>query len=325
VTKVVSLVAERRYLKFGVQFPADWTVVYAPDDKDETLLPLVGDADFILCSGNTGVSKAVIDGAPNCKLIHAEGVAYNKIDCAYAKIKGIPVCNNRGVNSVPVAEHTIGLMLAGLCRLAVNDYGCRSGKYLETQRAYMAEGRNELASRHIGLYGLGAIGREVAKRLKPFGCKVSYFDVYRPTPEQEQELGIRYLPFEDLLRTCDVITIHVPVLPSTANSISYAQFDMMPDNTLLINTARGDIIDQTALIDALEKDKIFGAALDTFAPEPPPPDEPLFKMSEKAMRKLTLTPHQGGTNDEAFKRMLVWTMENMQRVLAGEQPINVVN
>jgi D-3-phosphoglycerate dehydrogenase len=168
----------------------------------------------------------------------------------------------------------------------------------------------------------GAIGREVVRLLKPFGCKISY---YNPTPKADAGDDISYLPFSELLRQCNIISLHVPVLPSTINMISREALAAMQPETLLVNCARGEVIDSRALAEALENDTIYGAAIDTLSPEPPGADHPLLNLSSKAMDKLIITAHTAGNSDRAFQNMLGGGVDNMKRIAAGERPINIQN
>lgn len=326
MAKVLCTVIPQRFEKFGVMFPADWEIEYLDFPyTDEQMIEGAKDADFIFVNATHPVSAAVIAACPNVKLIHSEGVGYDKIDFEAAKEAGIPVCNNAGVNAGAVAEHTIGLILAGLRRTALTDRQMRTIGFAASKGQHLAEGQHEIAGLHIGLVGIGAIGREVVKRLQGWDCKISYYDVFRPTEEMEKKIGVTYLPFEELVKECDVISLHVPVFPETYHMFSTKQFKAMKSNALIVNTARGEIIDQDALAAALESGEIYGAALDTLYPEPTPQDHVLLNLSEKASEKITLTPHTGGMTDEAFTRMLVNAIANMERVLKGETPINIVN
>lgn len=324
--KVVSSVPKQRYERFGVYFPDGWEVSYieAPY-SDEELIAACKDADYLFLMSVHPATEQVIRALPGLKMIHVEGVGFDKVNAEAARAAGIPVCNNRAVNNGAVAEHTIGLILAGLRRAAACDAQIKSEGYAATQKQFMAAGQHELADLHLGLIGIGAIGREVAARLKGWGCRISYYDAFRPAPETERELGVGYLELEELLAACDVISLHVPVLPSTFHMISGPQLKAMKKSALLINTARGEIVDQMALAEALEQGEIYGAALDTLYPEPAPGYHPLLNLSPQAARRLTLTPHVAGTTDEAFTRMLRNAIANMQRVERGERPLNIVN
>ncbi|MDO4572410.1 MAG: NAD(P)-dependent oxidoreductase, partial [Clostridia bacterium] len=141
----------------------------------------------------------------------------------------------------------------------------------------------------------------------------------------EQALGVDYLELDELLADCDIISLHVPVLDSTYHMLSAPQFKAMKRAAYVINTARGEVIDQDALVEALESGEIAGAALDTLTPEPAPRELNILNMSEAAQKRLTLTPHIGGTTDEAFARMLRGAIENFTRVASGGAPVNVVN
>ena len=323
--KLVNLVPRMLFERFNVSLPGDWQVVDMQDPTEDELIVQIADADFLFVPAVSPVSKKVIDAANNLKLIQSRGVGYNKVDIEAAAAKGIYVCNTQGANIVSVAEHTIGLMLNALRRASFFDRETRSGRFLEAKYINESEGSHELASRHIGFLGIGAIGKMTAKRLQPFGCKMSYFDVFALSAEQEKEYCVSYLSFDELIRECDILSIHVPVLPTTRKMLSWDQFKVMKPSMLVLNTARGEIIDEEALADALETGKISGAALDTFDPEPPKPDGTLFTLSQNAMDKLIFTPHVAGVTDESYIRIFDIAVTNMIKAKNGEKPAFVVN
>lgn len=323
---VVSTVPRSRFELYHVNFPAGWPIRFldAPY-TDEALIDQCRGADFLFVGSVHPVSAKVIENAPSLQFIQTEGVGFDKVDVQAAAAVKLPVANNQGVNSGAVAEFTVGLMLAALRRMAPTDREIKAGRFEECQKAYRARGVNEMRSRRVGLIGCGAIGREVAKRLGPFGCELVYFDEYRPAPEVEKELRLTYVTLDELIRTCDVISMHVPVLPHTVNMISTPQLEMMKPSALIINASRGEVLDQAALAQALEAGRIFGAAIDTLSPEPPGADHPLLHLSPAARDRLLVTPHVAGTTDEAFMDMLRRSVANMERALAGEKLANVVN
>lgn len=324
--KVVSTVPRERFEQFGVAFPEKWEVVYAGFRcGDEALINDCKDADCLFITSVETIGSAVIEACPSLKLIHTEGVAFHGVDIQEAAKRNVYVCSNIAVNNASVAEHTVGLMLAGLKRVVAVDGQIHAQGYLNAQRQYRREGQHELGSMHVGLIGFGAIGREVAKRLMPFDCTVSYYDAFRPDTETEKELHVSYMDLDQLIRQCDIISLHVPLLDSTRHMLSAEQFSAMKKTALLVNTARGEIIDQDALVRALENGEIYGACLDTVYPEPAPEDLPLLNLSETASRRLIVTPHIAGTTDEAFRRMLEGAITNMKSIEKGERPIHVVN
>lgn len=186
-------------------------------------------------------------------------------------------------------------------------------------------GSHELTDKLIGFVGMGDIAKEAAKRLDGWGCRFAYYDVFRLKENVEKEYHVEYMEFDDLVKACDVISMHVPVVPETIGMLGKEQFAAMKKSALVINTARGEVIDQDALVWALENDEIYGAALDVLTPEPIPQDAPIMNMSKKAMDKLTLTPHIGGTSNEAFTTMLIKSLENITRMMDGEEPLHIVN
>ncbi len=325
MVKVVSTVPKKRFELYGVDFPSDWEVVFVDyPQPDDVMIKACEGADFLFVGSVETVSRNVIVNSPSLKMIHTEGVGFNKVDYEAAKEVNLPVCNNRAVNNSSVAEHTIGLMLSSLKRIALSNAQIRERDFAELQTELRTEGIHELSSQHVGLIGAGAIGQEVARMLAPFGCRVSYYDVYRPSTEREKELNISYMPLEDIFKQCDIISLHVPVLPDTVNLINRKTLGMMKDSAILINTSRGELVDQEALVEALEAGKIF-CAVDTVTPEPVPKDHPLLTLSPKASLRFIFTPHVAGTTVEAFIRMLQWAVANMKGVIEGKPPRNVVN
>ena len=299
-------------------------VVVPRGTSDEEIISRVGDADFIAADAVSPVTAQVIAAFPSLKLIHSEGVAYNVIDVAAAREAGVVVCNNAGVNAGAVAEQAVLLMLACLRHAVEGDAATRTGQQIKMKERLMVEGIRELGDCSVGLVGLGAIAAETAKRLRPFGCDVAYWNRTRRSEEREAELGARYLPLDELARTCDIVSVHVPVTPETENMVDEAFLASMKDDAILINTARGEIVDQVALAAALEAGTIGAAGLDTLSPEPVAPDHPLAVLEGDAANRLVLSPHIGGVTEGMFRRAWTTIWQNIARVAAGEQPINVV-
>ena len=322
---VVSTVPESRFRKYQVFFPGDWTVKYVDVPyTDEQLIEACKDVNFLFVGSIHQVSAEVIEKCSHLKMIHVEGVGFDKVDVAKAKELGIPVCNNRAVNNGAVAEHTIGLILAAMRRTALCNEQLYTIGYSACKAEHLAKGQHELAGKTVGLIGGGAIGREVAKRLAGWDCRICYYDVFRLSAEMEQALKMEYMELEDLVAAADIISLHVPVLENTYHMINWERIARMKDGAILINTARGEIVDQEALVEGLEAGKIV-AALDTIYPEPPAEDHPVLNLSAEAKKRLVLTPHVAGMTDEAFTRMLINAIANFERVCRNEKPVNVVN
>jgi phosphoglycerate dehydrogenase-like enzyme len=248
------------------------------------------------------------------KLVQLLSAGYDKLDLERLRRAGVPAATNGGANAVAVAEHAVMLMLAVYRRLLALADVVRGGGWTEATRSDL--GLHELEGKTVGLLGLGQIGRMVARRVQAFGCAVRYYDAVRLPPEQEAALGVEYLPFVDLLRAADVLSIHVPLTAQTRGLIGAAELAQMKPGAVLINTARGGIVDEEALLAALRSGRLLGAGLDVFAVEPPPADHPL-----RTLPNVVATPHTAGPTWESWPKRFRNAYANVARVARGEPPL----
>ena len=266
---------------------------------------LLKDADYIINRGGT-VSKETISFMENTKLIHKWGVGYDKIDVASAGEKGIPVTITIGGNAMPVAELAVGLMLDVYRHITSMTIRLKDGEWAREEyspRSYLLNGKK------VGLIGIGNIARKVAHILKEgFGCTVSYYDVFRLSPEQEAAMGVTYAALDDIFRESDIVSIHVPLLDSTRGMVNKEKLELMKSTAILINTARGPIIREADLIEALQNEKILGAGLDTYEEEPLPASSPLLQLDN-----VVTTPHCGGNTIDNDINMAKISMDIIRR------------
>jgi phosphoglycerate dehydrogenase-like enzyme len=288
--------------------------------SDAELIELAGDADFILADAISPVSAELMRAMPNLKLVHSEGVATNAIDCSAAKELGIYVCNNAGVNAGAVAEQAILLMLACLRSAIEADAAVRRAEQIQTKERMMVEGITELGDCKIGFIGFGAIGQACAKRLSTWGCEMFYNKHTQLSVEQERELNATFATVDQIAQTCDIISLGVPVTDETYNMINADFLEKVKPGAIIINTARGEVIDQVALAEALESGRVGAAGLDVLAPEPVRADNPLLNLSEDASKRVVFSPHIGGVTEGMFYRAHARVWENIARVAAGEEP-----
>ncbi len=301
-------------------------VVVAPrGSEDAELLELAADADFIMADAISAVSEKLIDSMPNLKLIHSEGVAFNRIDCAAAARRGIPVCNNAGVNAGAVAEQAIMLMLGCLRDVIAGDDAVRAGRQIQKKERMMVEGFRELGDCKVGFIGFGAIAQATALRLAGWGCEMVYNKRTPLSEEEETRFNARYVELDELLETCDIVSLHVPVTPETTGLVDAEFLAKMKKGSLLINTARGEIVDQVALKEAIISGHIAAAGLDTLHPEPVRPDNPLLHLPVELENRIVFSPHIGGVSEGMFFRAHKTVWGNIERVVNGEDPINKVN
>jgi len=291
-------------------------VIELPPRADETnLLPHANEADALLTRGSIKVTRQFMEKAHRLKAVAVHGVGTDHVDLKAAADHGITVFNTPTALTETVAELTIALLLTLMRRVVTADKAVRTGEW---GRKYSDLIGSELMGKTIGIIGLGRIGTAVAHRLKSFDVSLLYQDVAE-RKDLEEELGIRHASLNNLLSTSDIITFHTPLTSETHHLISHREFNMMKKGVYLVNTARGKIIDEKALIDALRSGKVAGAALDVFEEEPPRADNPLL-----SLENVVLTPHVGASSREAMRRMAIQSAEGILKVFRGETPPNLV-
>jgi D-3-phosphoglycerate dehydrogenase len=278
---------------------------------DERLTLARGAAFFI--GGITPIPASLMDAAPGLRLIQKWGIGVDKIDLAAARARGIPVAITAGANAVPVAEFTLLLMLAVLRRLPHREAQLRAGAWNRARGDTRIEAQ-QLRGKLVAIVGLGAIGRQVAKRLRGFDTEVRYYDIRRPSPAEEEVLGVRFQDLDALLAEADIVSLHVPYTPATRRMLSRERIARLRPGAIVINTARGEIVDEIALAEALVAGRLGGAGLDVFGGEPPPPDHPLLRIQAPG---LVLAPHVAGATFDNVANVARHAFRNIQRVLDG--------
>jgi len=292
----------------------------------DTVIARHGSADFktaladavcLVGFGDGTMDDAFYAAAPKLKLVQLLSAGYDRCDIGAARRAGVPICNNGGANSTAVSEHAILLMLA-VCRRVVWQHanvaaGRWRGNNVDDVKLF------ELKGRTLGIVGLGTIGKKTARLAKAFGMNVQYYDITRLTEEQADDLGVQFALFEELLRTSDIVSLHVPLGKDTRHMMGAAQFRMMKPTAYLINTCRGPVVDEPGMIEALASGVIAGAGLDVFDQEPPPPNNPLF-----GLQNVVLTAHFAGPTRENQYTRFRNAFDNCQRVIRGEKPLWVI-
>jgi len=284
----------------------------APVDRHQKL----AEAEFLMGSWVTTAVKltgADFQAARRLKLVQLMSAGYEHVDLDLAGRYGVPVAHFGDAMASVVAEHTLLLVLAVLRRLVQLDTAVRAGAWRTGEPVL-----HELRGKRVGLIGLGLIGREVALRLRAFQADVAYFSRHRLAAEGERSLGVEYLPLDELLGRSDVVSLHVPLAPSTRGLIGARALGLMQPTAVLINTSRGAVVDQAALLAALQSGQLAGAGLDVLDPEPPAADAPLLHLPN-----VVFTPHTAGQSDEVWPRIVRTCFANIERVARGEPPLHL--
>jgi len=296
-------------------------VVYrdeVPPPSREELLEAVKDVDALYCTLNEKIDKELLDRAEKLRVVGTMSVGVDHIDVEYATSKGIYVVHTPGVLTETVADHAWALLLAAARRVAEADDMIRRGEWTIPWAPTMLLG-HDVYGKVLGIIGLGRIGYAVARRARGFDMKILYYDIIR-RPEAEKELGAEYTTLDDLLRRSDFVTIHVPLTHETRKLIGERELKLMKKTAILVNTARGPIVDQKALTKALSEGWIAAAGLDVFEKEPIDPNDPLLRL-----RNVVLTPHIGSASHDTRNKMAEMAAEGIVKVLKGEKPENLYN
>jgi len=299
---------------FMAEKPAGWEVTLVnPDDGEQKVAKELEDAQSLVALGGR-VSTKVLETAKQLKLIQTWGMGTEHLPVKWCMEKGISVANAGGANSIAVAEYTMLLMLTCLRRLLLFNQSIREGKYQGTTDR---EGSHELYDKTVGIIGFGNIGRRVAKLCYGFGANIIYFERFFVPYALRADLKARPVSLDELLSTSDIVTLHVPSFEGNRGMIGWEQFNKMKPSAYIINTSRGAIIDQDALIRALNEKKIAGAGLDVFDPEPPDPKNPLLQMPN-----VVASPHMAGLSQENRKPRCETIWRNVLLVSEGKEPLN---
>ncbi len=284
--------------------------------RDELITKAQGRAAIITILDDR-VDDGVLANLSGLRIVSNVAVGYDNIDVKAATKRGVLVTNTPGVLDDTTADFTFALILAAARRIVEADNFLRSGRWTRWELLLMAG--LDVWGRTLGVIGLGRIGRGVARRARGFGMRVLYSDVTRVPDELERELHVEYVSKEQLLKESDVVTLHVPLGPTTRHYIGETEFALMKPSGILINASRGPVVDQIALIRALEQGRIWGAALDVFENEPKVPAALL------ALKNVVLTPHIASSSIATRTRMAVIAAENVVSVLQGGRPQHIVN
>jgi lactate dehydrogenase-like 2-hydroxyacid dehydrogenase len=279
------------------------------------LLSQIGGFDGCLILDNNG-DKQLLDAGKNLKVIANFGVGYDNIDWQYATEIGLPVVNTPTQVTEATAEHTAALIVSAMRGIARYDQEVRSGIWKSPN---FDDCDTQIEGATLGILGFGRIGKRVCRKAQGFGMKVVYFDKFRAAPEVEKEYDVTYMDFDEVLKVSDCVTLHVPYIPENHHLFNAETFRKMKPGAYFVNCARGKIVDEQALADALRGGVIKGAALDVFE------DEPNVNPDLLKLTNVTLTPHIASLTMKARVGMCNEALAGITGVLSGEKPYNVVN
>ena len=286
-----------------------------PGLSEDELCAIIGDYDGLVIRSGTKVTKKVIEASNHLRVIGRAGVGVDNVDIPAATEKGVLVMNTPSANILSAAEHTCAMILAAARNIPQAHESMHKGEWKRSKFSGI-----ELNGKTLGIIGVGRVGGEVARRLKHFNMSLVGYDPFLP-PEVAADIGVRLTTLEEVIQVADIMTIHTPLLPETRNMISMLQFKMMKPSAILVNVARGGIVNEDDLYTALKEKVIAGAAFDVWC------EEPLCENEKKLLEleNLVTTPHLGASTAEAQERVAVEIAESVIKYLRDNEIVNAIN
>jgi phosphoglycerate dehydrogenase-like enzyme len=295
--------------------PPDYDIEFAnPNDGEDRLMEKIETADVLVAYRSNALGDEVVERAKHLKFIQSTSQGMDHIPVRAAIQKGIRVSNINGGNALAVAELSVLLTLATMRRLVACSTALRTNSY-KADTTIM----HQLSGKTVGLLGFGNIARQMTELLRGFNTNVIFYKRTPATEALKAQYNAKQVSFEALLKQSDVVAIHLPLSPSTRHLIGSEQLNMMKPTAFLVNTARGAVVDEAALIRALREKRIAGAGLDVFESEPPKPDNPLLFMDN-----VITTPHIGGIAWDNWESRMKMVWDNIQKVMNGKEPADMI-
>ncbi len=306
----VDALQPSRLKQIAEYLPEGWTLATAREKKLDAQLEALQGADFAV-TGDSAIPAEMM-ALPSLKAVHKWGVGYDNIDCEAAKAHGVRVLRTTGSNAVAVAETSLGLMLALQRNIVPGHVGVLNGKWRKGELSPLSR---TMSGKTVGIIGLGYIGKALSRLLKGFGCPVLYTKRSRLDPAEEQELGVTYVSLDELLKTSDVVSLHCELNEQTRGMINAETLRQMKPDAILINAARGGVVVENDLADAIEANVIRGAGVDVFATEPVEEGNRLVGLD-----RVIVTPHVGAISADSFPSSMTRILGNLKCVLDGVEP-----
>lgn len=320
---VICLRPEADFARVGALPPQRFTITYRTPEDAELPSLMEGARALVIPAVGPRLPAALFESA-TIRLVQVTGAGVDRLDEAALKRLGIAVANVPGGSNGAVAEYALATASLLLRRFAWASSEIRAGRYEAFRKRMLADNLPGIEGLLVGVVGFGVIGLAVAQAFHAAGARLCYFDPAPRDAEAAAALSARSVSLDELLATADVVTLHVPLLPATKGLIGERELASMKPGAILINAARGGIVDEAALARHLANGHLGGAAVDVYSSEPPGADNALFRLEGDAAGRLLLTPHIAGVTRQSFANLFRAAWQNVDRVLRGEPPLNRV-
>lgn len=320
---IIALRPEADFTRVNATAPANLSVTYrAPDDAELPALMKRARA-VVMPAVGPKLPATLFDGA-SIELVQVTGAGVDRLDEPAMKSLCIPVANVPGGSNSAVSEWAVTSASLLLRRMAWSSNEIRAGRYEAFRKRMLADNLAGIEGQLVGVVGLGVIGMAVAQAFHRMGARIAYFDPAARDAKAVAAMGASQMALDKLLKSADVVTLHVPLLPATTGLMDAAKLALMKPGAILLNASRGGIVDETALAAQLESAALGGAAVDVYSTEPPAADNPLLNVSAEAAQRLLLTPHIAGVTRQSAAHLFRASWDNVMRVLKGDAPLNRV-
>jgi len=316
---VVCLRPKDDFLNIGVSPPEMLSIRYMSPADSDLQQHLAAARALVIPAVGPSLPPSLFDGS-SIELVQVTGAGIDRLDAAAMKTMGIAVANVPGASSAAIAEYAVSSALTLLRRTFWADNELRNGGYVDARSRMLEENLSGLDGLTVGVVGLGVIGMTVAEVFHGLGCKIIYHDPAPRDPDAVGRLDAIALPLSELLAQADIVTLHVPLLPSTESMIGQSELGEMKAGAILINAARGGIVDEAALVQSLASGHLGGAAVDVYSTEPPAQDNPLLVAANDIGRRLLLTPHIAGVTRQSWVKLFGSAWQNVERLLIHQEP-----
>lgn len=321
-SRVICLRPASDFADVGVGVPEDLEVTYAADEREVTTIP-PDVACLVLPAAGRPLPSSMFEGADALRLVQVTGAGVDRVPVEPLQRLGVPLCNVPGVSAPDVAGYVVVVVGSLLRRLHVGDRLVKEGRYDEARRELAPRVARGFRGLRVGVVGLGAIGLNVAAAFDALGAVIRWYDVDPGAPERSG--GFERLGFEELLRWSEVLTLHVPLVEETTGLVGKDELELLPPGAVVVNASRGGVVDELALVDALDSGKLGGVVLDVFEHEPLPRSAPVLAAAKAHADEMILTPHIGGVTREASRVLFERAWTNVRDVLVeGRVPANRV-
>ena len=310
--QIICLRPETDFIEFDAIAPSRFDVTYLKPDDPDLLIRAEKAKAMIIPAVGPKIQNEIFEKTA-IKMVQVTGAGIDRIDTQFCERNQIAVCNVQGGSAFAVAEYCLGSVITLSRQLHLGNKGVQMGEYSAIRQTMLNKRMVSLQNQHVGIIGFGSIGRETARLFHLMGCQISCFDMFPPDIKEADKIKANICDLPTLLEQCDIISLHVPLTDQTKNLISEAEINMMKPTSLLVNAARGGVVDESALASALEDGRINGAVIDVYSDEPAASNNPLLNLSAAAQERVFYSPHIAGITKQSWTDLFQKSWANLER------------